>query len=74
LFAQHVAGFKGANPTMRGRGIEAAWTIGELQDLFDEWVIVGFTDHMKTRTRRSSCVTLGTFRGCLPTRFGMSVT
>jgi hypothetical protein len=42
LFAQHVAGFKGANPTMRGRGIEAAWTIGELQDLFDEWVIVGW--------------------------------
>ena len=26
LFAQHVAGFKGANPTMCGRGIEAAWT------------------------------------------------
>ncbi|WP_280185675.1 MULTISPECIES: Mu transposase C-terminal domain-containing protein [Nocardia] len=42
LFAQHVAGFKGANPTLRGRGVEAAWTIGELQDLFDEWVIVGW--------------------------------
>ncbi|MFI6779295.1 Mu transposase C-terminal domain-containing protein [Nocardia sp. NPDC050412] len=39
LFAQHVAGFKGANPTLRGRGVEAVWTIGELQDLFDEWVI-----------------------------------
>ena len=46
LFAQHVAGFKGANPTMRGRGIEAAWTIGELQDLFDEWVIDSFTDRI----------------------------
>lgn len=42
LFAQHVAGFKGANPTLRGRGVEAAWTIGELQELFDEWVIVGW--------------------------------
>lgn len=42
LFAQHVAGFKGANPTLRGRGVEAVWTIGQLQDLFDEWVIVGW--------------------------------
>ena len=39
LFAQHVAGFKGANPTLRGRGVQAVWTIGQLQDLFDEWVI-----------------------------------
>ena len=31
---------------MRGRGIEAAWTIGELQDLFDEWVIDSFTDRI----------------------------
>ena len=42
LFAQHVAGFKGANPTMRGRGVAAEWTIGELQDLLDEWLIVGW--------------------------------
>jgi putative transposase len=42
LFAQHVAGFKGANPTLRGRGVEAVWTIGQVQDLFDEWVIVGW--------------------------------
>ncbi|MBO0881789.1 MAG: transposase [Mycobacterium sp.] len=39
LFAQHVAGFKGANPTLRGCAVAAAWMIGELQDLFDEWVI-----------------------------------
>jgi hypothetical protein len=42
LFAQHVAGFKGANTTLRGRGVAAEWTIDELQDLFDEWVIVGW--------------------------------
>ena len=32
------------------------------------------TDRMESRTRRSSCVTSGTSRGCLPTGFGMSVT
>lgn len=49
LFAQHVAGFKGANPTQRGRDVTAVWTIGELQNLLDEWLITDFTD------RRSSC-------------------
>jgi putative transposase len=42
LFAQHVAGFKGANTTLRGHDVTAAWTIGELQDLLDEWMIVGW--------------------------------
>ncbi|MEU4806589.1 Mu transposase C-terminal domain-containing protein [Actinosynnema sp. NPDC023587] len=42
LFAQHVAGFKGANPTLRGRDVAAVWTVGELQDLLDEWLIVGW--------------------------------
>jgi transposase InsO family protein len=39
LFAQHVAGYTGANPTMRGRGVTGEWTIGEVQDLLDEWLI-----------------------------------
>lgn len=42
LFAQHVAGYTGPNVTRRGAGVEAAWTIGELQDLLDEWLIVGW--------------------------------
>jgi transposase InsO family protein len=39
LFAQHVAGYTGGNPTMRGRDVTGEWTIGELQDLLDEWLI-----------------------------------
>jgi hypothetical protein len=41
LFCQHVRGYTGANVTMRGARIqqEAVWTIGELQELLDEWVI-----------------------------------
>lgn len=42
LFAQHVVGYTGGNPTLRGRNVTAAWTIGELQDLLDEWLIVGW--------------------------------
>jgi hypothetical protein len=37
-------------------------------------VIFDITDRMEIRTRRSSCVTSGTSRGCLPTGIGMSVT
>jgi len=39
LFCQHVAGYTGPNPTRRGAGVEAAWTVAELQDLLDEWLI-----------------------------------
>ena len=35
---------------------------------------IDFTDRRNSCTRRSSCVTFGTSRGCLPTRSGMSVT
>ncbi|HWS34691.1 MAG TPA: Mu transposase C-terminal domain-containing protein [Actinoplanes sp.] len=42
LFAQHVVGYTGANPTLRGRDVAAEWTIAELQDLLDEWLIVGW--------------------------------
>lgn len=42
LFAQHVAGFKGANIQQRGRAVAAEWTLEELQDLLDEWLIVGW--------------------------------
>ena len=39
LFCQHVAGYVGSNVTMRGQDVQAVWTIRELADLFDEWVI-----------------------------------
>jgi transposase InsO family protein len=39
LFCQHVAGYVGSNVTQRGQDIRAVWTIGELGDLFQEWVL-----------------------------------
>ncbi|WP_459800195.1 hypothetical protein [Herbidospora sp. RD11066] len=39
LFCQHVAGYVGSNVTMRGQDVQAVWTIQELADLFEEWVI-----------------------------------
>lgn len=41
LFAQHCAGFKGANTQLRGRSVAAEWTLDELADLLEEWLIVG---------------------------------
>jgi len=42
LFAQHVAGFKAANTQQRGRDVAPVWTLDQLQDLLDEWLIVGW--------------------------------
>lgn len=44
LFSQYVAGFKGSNVTRRGLRVDdsAIWTLPELQQLFDEWVITGW--------------------------------
>ncbi|MDX3309253.1 Mu transposase C-terminal domain-containing protein [Streptomyces sp. ME08-AFT2] len=39
LFCQHVAGYVGSNVTRRGQDVEAVWTIAELADLFQEWVV-----------------------------------
>ena len=41
LFAQFVAGYTGSGPEHRGRAIEARplWSMLELQELLDEWVI-----------------------------------
>jgi putative transposase len=41
LFSQHVAGYVGSCVERRGRDAEqaAAWTIAELQDLLDEWIV-----------------------------------
>lgn len=44
LFCQYVTGYTGRDVTRRGRDTdgEAAWSLGELQDLFDRWVLVGW--------------------------------
>jgi len=42
LFCQHVAAYTGPNVARRGADLAAAWTIAELQDLLDEWLIVGW--------------------------------
>jgi hypothetical protein len=41
LFAQYVSGYTGRSPEYRGRGIEknAVWSLPELQDLLDQWLI-----------------------------------
>ena len=46
LFCQHVAGYTGSNTQLRGDRVsaEAAWTVPDLQDLLDEWLLARFTD------------------------------
>lgn len=41
LFCQHINGYVGGNVTMRGKdpGADAVFTVAQLQDLFDEWVV-----------------------------------
>jgi hypothetical protein len=42
LFAQFVAGYTGRSPEYRGcgDGQQAAWSLRELQELLDEWIII----------------------------------
>jgi hypothetical protein len=44
LFCQHVAGYLGSNVTRRGADVdpERCFTVAQLQELFDEWVIAGW--------------------------------
>jgi putative transposase len=46
LFAQHAAGYVGSSVERRGKNAEqeAVWSIIELQDLLDEWIVAAFTD------------------------------
>src|SRR5260370_2934095 len=41
LFAQHVAGYVGSSVENRGKDPDggAAWSMAELQDLLDEWLV-----------------------------------
>ncbi|MGH3722061.1 MAG: Mu transposase C-terminal domain-containing protein [Pseudonocardiaceae bacterium] len=44
LFCQHVSGYTGRDVTRRGRDVaeRAVWSLAELQELFDEWVVAGW--------------------------------
>ena len=44
LFCQHVAGYTGRDVTRRGSGVEdqELWSLADLQELLDEWVIAGW--------------------------------
>lgn len=44
LFCQHVAGYTGRDVTMRGSNVaaEARWSMPQLQELLDEWIIIGW--------------------------------
>jgi hypothetical protein len=60
LFCQHVAAYTGSNTQLRGDRVaaEAAWTVPDLQDLLDEWLLCGFTD------RTSECPCRSPEPGC----------
>jgi hypothetical protein len=53
MFAQYVSGYTGRSPEYRGRGTEdkAVWSLPELQDLLDQWLIAGFSDLLKINIR-----------------------
>ena len=44
LLAQHLAGYTGRNTDRRGDRVaeQAAWTVPDLQDLLDEWLVAGW--------------------------------
>jgi len=44
LFAQFAAGYTGRSPEYRGRGDgqQAVWSLAELQELLDEWIIAAW--------------------------------
>jgi hypothetical protein len=42
LFCQHVASYTASNTTLRGTDAAGAWTLPELQDLLDEWLLAGW--------------------------------
>ncbi|MFF4732925.1 transposase family protein [Streptomyces mirabilis] len=44
LFAQYVAGYTGSDVTRRGSAVEdeAVWSVAQMRELFEEWVISGW--------------------------------
>ncbi|MFI5867090.1 transposase [Streptomyces sp. NPDC051546] len=53
LFAQYVAGYTGNSLDARGSNVEdqARWTLPQLQDLLDEWVVCGWQERRHERLR-----------------------
>ncbi len=43
-FCQYIAGYTGSNATERGSSVqtEARWTLPQLRDYFDEWLVAGW--------------------------------
>jgi hypothetical protein len=54
LFCQYVAGYTGPDVTRRGKDVagQAAWTLPQLQELLDEWIVAGFSDRPAVRPGR----------------------
>lgn len=44
LFCQHVSGYTGRDVTRRGADVaeRAVWSVAELQELLDEWIVAGW--------------------------------
>ena len=63
LFCQYVAGYTGSDVTRRGKDVagQAAWTLPQLQELLDEWIVAGWQNRPHDRLRspylpgRASC-------------------
>ncbi|WP_333744917.1 transposase [Streptomyces ardesiacus] len=53
LFAQYVAGYTGNRLATRGSSVEdeACWTMPQLQDLLDEWIVCGWQERRHARLR-----------------------
>jgi hypothetical protein len=60
LFCQFAAGYLGRSADRRGRGaaVQPAWSLMQMQDLLDEWLISVFTD------RTSECPCRSPGPGC----------
>jgi transposase InsO family protein len=50
LFSQYVKGYVGRDPAHRGRNLEAdgLWSLAQLQDMLDQWVILGWQSRPHT--------------------------
>lgn len=64
LFAQYVAGYVGSSVENRGKDAEqdAAWSMVELQELLDEWIVECFSDRPIGRPGRSARLPLAAWR------------
>lgn len=54
LFAQYVAGYVGNSVERRGKNAEqaAVWSMLELQELLDEWLVTSWQTRPQARTAR----------------------